>query len=215
VATVWYEIGPYNGSSTASTITTSNAIWNYWIGTGGTGGTGSIGTSATNTWTVWTVGGGGAGGNGGPYNGTPVQWGSDQPQLTPEQIAERAARQQEEQRAYAVKREEANKRARQLLVENLSATQREQFERDGHFVVHGRQARYRVRQGRSANIDVVDRKGFLSHRLCAHPAEYVPDFDTMLAQKLLLENDEDYFLGRANRHSAMDGRGSAILVALN
>lgn len=35
---------------------------------------------------------------------------------------------------------------------------------------------------------------------CAHPGELVPDADTMLAQKLMLEADEPAFLRVANRH---------------
>lgn len=110
---------------------------------------------------------------------------------------------------------EAVDRARRLLVSALSKEQRAQFERDGYFVVHGRSARYRIRQARSANIDVIDRKGFVSHRLCAHTVDWIPDFDTMLTQKLMLEHDEADFLGVANRHSAFEARGVAVLPALS
>lgn len=195
MATVWWNDGTSSYTSTSTAMT-----WAQW-----TESTAATTTSIGTTWTFWV----------GQQAGSYGQQGLVE---TPEQAAERERLNQcyrEQQAATAEARKAAVERARKLLVENLSAAQREEFERTGHFVVHGRQARYRVRQGRSGNIDVVDRKGFLSHRLCAHPGEYVPDFDTMLAQKLLLENDEDYFLGRANRHTAGHVRGEAILQPLN
>lgn len=104
--------------------------------------------------------------------------------------------------AWAADRAAAIERARTLLLRHLSASQRDQFNRDGYFIVAGRAARYRVRVGRTANVDVIDRSGRATHRLCAHPAELVPDFDTMLAQKLALETDEAAFVRIANRHPA-------------
>jgi hypothetical protein len=50
------------------------------------------------------------------------------------------------------------------------------------------------------NVDVVGRDGKPTHRLCAHPNAGVPDFDTMLAQKLMLEHDDSAFFNVANKH---------------
>jgi hypothetical protein len=51
------------------------------------------------------------------------------------------------------------------------------------------------------NIDVVNAEGIIAHRLCVHPMIGVPDSDTMLAQKLLLEHDEDRCIRVANVHA--------------
>lgn len=186
---VWATWNDY----TTTTATTSD-IWYVWANTGT-----ATATSTTATWTSWC-------------NSTATTTYVTPAQQTPEERAAEEARYQEQ----VALRKAAEAKAEQLLVENLSLRQREEFLKHGHFIVHGRNARYRVRRGRSANIDVIDRSGKMTHRLCIHPAEPVPDPDTMLAQKLYLENDEDYLLSRANRHTAgFYDRGVQLLEALH
>jgi hypothetical protein len=121
--------------------------------------------------------------------------------------AQRASAQQaaraatERQRKIDDERKQAKDRAAQLLDSNLTDAQRSDLKRDGFFFVdslHGN--KYRIRRGRAGNVDRMKDCGKnVSHRLCAHPMDYIPDSDTMLAQKLLLEHDEDEFLRAANR----------------
>lgn len=113
------------------------------------------------------------------------------------------------------KRVAAEKRAAVLLESVLSPQECKRLADSGYFVVRGRSGcRYRIRRGRAGNIDVVDKEGFITARLCAHPVLCVPDSDTMLAQKLMLEHDEAAFLKVANRTPITRGE-RRILEALN
>jgi hypothetical protein len=100
-------------------------------------------------------------------------------------------------------RQAAIKRAKALLRASLSEDQQKQYDENKSFIVIGQKTKrkYRIREGRVANIDVFweDRPG-VRHKLCAHPGEQVPDADTMLAQKLMLECNENDFLNLANIH---------------
>jgi hypothetical protein len=98
-------------------------------------------------------------------------------------------------------------RARDLLLENLTPTQRAQFERHGFFVIEGGKSRtkYRIRSDLAlvANIEVLAENERVVYRVCAHGRpDIMPLFDHLLAQKLSLENDEETFLKIANRHAA-------------
>ena len=57
-----------------------------------------------------------------------------------------------------------------------------------------------------------DDAGVEIRSFCIHPTERVPDADSMLAQKLMLETDHDRFLKTANAHDLVprtDGRRAA------
>lgn len=126
---------------------------------------------------------------------------------TAEQAAERArehrerqaelARQAEEQNRLA---QEAEQRAQELLTEHLTEEQRREFAKEKSFTVISKdgERRYRIRKGYSRNIERIDEHGKRLKTLCAHPAEQLPDYDHMLAQKLMLEHSEDDFLKIAN-----------------
>jgi hypothetical protein len=111
----------------------------------------------------------------------------------------------EEQRRIAQKkrneeRAAARKRAEELLITHLTDAQRSDLKRDGFFFVESQLGkRYRIRKGREGNVDRYCDKGEkIVGKLCIHPQAYVPDFDTMLAQKLMLEHNEQEFLRVAN-----------------
>lgn len=55
----------------------------------------------------------------------------------------------------------------------------------------------------------LDAQGNLIGRFCAHPAALVPDEDTLLAQKLMLETDPREFERIANIHP-IDERGRQL-----
>lgn len=92
-------------------------------------------------------------------------------------------------------------RAEKLLLAYLTPEQRRQYREEGIILVPGRiHPQYRIRKGRIANVEVLDQRGQVLHRLCAHPAPPVPDADTMLAQLLMLNHHEQEFVTLANRH---------------
>ena len=102
-------------------------------------------------------------------------------------------------------RSAADKRAEKLLQETLSLAQREELALNGFFTLttiakSGEERIYRIRRGRSRNVEQVDATGRRIKTLCAHPIAAVPDADTMLAQKLMLETPEmqEEFLRIAN-----------------
>lgn len=121
-------------------------------------------------------------------------------------------REEHRQRAeLAQHNEAAMARSRELLLEHLTPAQRESFERNKWFVIEGGKSRqrYRIRAAvhMVANVDVIavrdDGSEVVSHRLCAHcRLDEVPLFDQLLAQKLMLEFDEERFLSLANHHRA-------------
>lgn len=171
----------YYWNDTTSTATTTATIWCRWVST-----TTTTATTTGRIWREWQ------------------EFGAPLPQDDAIARAEADRRAEEYRRQFEREREAraaAEKRAEELLVENLSLKQRERYKRDGWFIVHGKGCRYRIRRGRIANVDVIARDGEVLRSLCAHPGESVPDPDTMLAQKLMLETAEEEFLRVANVHA--------------
>lgn len=106
------------------------------------------------------------------------------------------------QEEYARMATAAESRADQLLFRFLSAEQKQMYTTRGFFIMRTERHRYRIRRGRTANVDVLDEKNIVLYSLCAHPELSVPDSDTCLAQKLMLETEEERFHRIANRHPA-------------
>jgi hypothetical protein len=84
---------------------------------------------------------------------------------------------------------EAHARGMQLLKENLTPAQRDQYEKCGHFDVVGGETgrRYRIEHGSQMNVHVLDTKGRPVCSLCFMPKGAIAVGDIMLAQKLALE----------------------------
>ncbi len=178
-------------STTTSALTNGDLIWSNWMVNGT-----STGTSISNTvWTQWnthTV-------TYKPYYLPPqrVPTPEEQEALRVAEEARRAewARQEEVRKAEEA---EAKRKARIVLEEHLNDEQRKQLADNAWFEVVTAKATYRIRTGWSGNVDrIVD--GRATDRYCIHPSESVPHEDNMLAQKLLLEADEEAFLRIANR----------------
>jgi hypothetical protein len=95
---------------------------------------------------------------------------------------------------------EAHARGLCLLKENLSPTQRDQFQRHGYFDVVGGETgrRYRIRPGFQMNVEQLDKRGRCLRRLCFMPEGGHVIGDVMLAQKLALELFEADALKVAN-----------------
>ena len=97
-----------------------------------------------------------------------------------------------------------------LLKEWLSPAQLEDYERNGHFEVTGSHSgkRYRIRPGRALNVDELDEDGESVALWCFVPQGDLPIADVMLAQKIALENKEQFAIALANRGSGIGMRRS-------
>ena len=80
-------------------------------------------------------------------------------------------------------------RATQLLKENLTIAQREQYESRGCFEVTGGATgrRYRIHRGRQMNVEELNAAGRRVRLLCFMPEGRLPTCDNLLAQKIALE----------------------------
>ena len=92
-------------------------------------------------------------------------------------------------------------RSIQLLKENLSPAQRQQYVRHCHFDVIGGSTgtRYRIRHGYQMNVEQLDCRGKRVRLLCFMPEGRLGVGDIMLAQKLALELFEDEAVKAANK----------------
>jgi len=95
-------------------------------------------------------------------------------------------------------------RANELLMAVLDESQREDLAHRGAFQLKvlsrdGSTRRYEISRGRTGNVYQLDEAGNRIFKFCAHPKVACPNEDTMLAQKLMLEANEEGFLGIANR----------------
>lgn len=92
--------------------------------------------------------------------------------------------------------------ALELLLSYLNEEQRESYRNHGWFIVIARSGRrYRIRDfaSRVANVEYLEGERAV-RRLCAHVGPHLPQGDHLLAQKVMLEFDEDRFLAIANVH---------------
>jgi hypothetical protein len=97
---------------------------------------------------------------------------------------------------------EVETRSRELLLSKLTPEQRDTFDKNNWFVVVGGKTKtlYRV-EGHTLVANIVVLVAAV-HRLCGHCNRSLPMADQLLAQKLMLEYDEEEFLKIANRHAA-------------
>ena len=93
---------------------------------------------------------------------------------------------------WGISDKDAQNRAIQFLMQNLSSTQRQQFERHGYFDAIGGDTgkRYRIWHGFQMNVEQLDQNGRRARLLCFVPRGGLPVGDIMLAQKIALETDE-------------------------
>jgi hypothetical protein len=102
--------------------------------------------------------------------------------------------------------DECRARSMQLLKENLSAAQREQYKRCNYFDVIGGATgrRYRIRQGHQMNVEQLGGTGGRVRLLCFMPEGCRWVGDVMLAQKIALELFETDALRVAHKSPAAD-----------
>ena len=100
----------------------------------------------------------------------------------------------------------AHEHAIQLLRQNLTPDQLNEFERSGHFEVIGGDTarRYRIRRGHQMNVELLDKNGRRICSLCFMPEGTLPAGDIMLAQKIALELFEADPFKVANKLPALD-----------
>lgn len=128
------------------------------------------------------------------------------PPLTEEQVeANRLAAEQRKREAEKRGKEiaEAAARARALLLGVLAEPQREELERDGFFHVETRDGSRRYRLSPTGQPRRVQGEDGRQWSYCIHPDYGYPADDVVLAQKLLLEADEEAFLRIANARPLM------------
>lgn len=135
-----------------------------------------------------------------------VQWNVAQPFVAPiltiEEQEAQAERERDAEQARAIRnvqRQVAEQRAEELLLEHLTADQREQYRVAMEFLVISESGkRFKVKKGFVQNIFELDDAGKPLRRYCIHPKGDFPTGDAMLAQVLMLEGAEQEFLRIAN-----------------
>lgn len=115
---------------------------------------------------------------------------------------EQEKRWREEAAAREAAKRLAEARAEKLLVDSLTAEQREDLSKKGCFYLtalskDGKARKYRIDRGTHGNVKLLDEKGSIEGSYCAQP-QGVPVADSMLAQKLMLETNEAEFRRVAN-----------------
>ena len=199
---VWYY---WTAATSTDATTTANDVWNNW--TTGTG------TALTDTWSIWSDSTTGANTTITYGNAIWAGWSQAieeskaQKKARLKQEREWAAQAEERRRLAAIESErlrvaqaEAVAKAEVLLREHLAEPQRADYDRLKEFLVKAQSGRtYRIKKGWSGNVELLDDEGAAIMRFCIHPSESCPDQDNMLAQKLLLESDEDAFDRIANK----------------
>lgn len=171
-------------ASTTSCTTTDNCAWTVW----------QYGAGDTTTWDGWTSNGR-ATGTGDSYSG----W-VRAVDLTPAQQSQ--ARRDADARAKArrEKEEKAKKRAMRMLRRHLTRVQKKQLDQDKAFELVGPSGiRYRIEcHQRMHNVFELNEQGRKVREFCIYATGQVPAADNWLAQKLLLEADEQEFKRIAN-----------------
>lgn len=106
-------------------------------------------------------------------------------------------RQLQEERSKAHKA--AEKKAHKLLTDNLTKEQLDCLNKNGYFRVKAQSGKhYDINKNPNYNVISLDRFRKKKKQHCALPEKNVPHYDTMLAQKLMLEHKEKEFLKIAN-----------------
>ena len=121
------------------------------------------------------------------------------PVIVPTSISPSAVDYQRIEADRRTKEQAAKDKAEILLLEHLSAKQKDDLKKKGYFLVEVAGEVYKIKRGFSGNVKLINKETEQEMKsFCIHPHERVPDGDAMLAQKLLLESNLDQFLKIAN-----------------
>lgn len=95
---------------------------------------------------------------------------------------------------------QAQAKGKALLLEHLTPEQKQEYETTKAFTVVGQSGKkYRIKEGRQMNIDVLGDDGNRVSGICFLPSGQLVAGDCMLAQKIALETCEDQALSIANK----------------
>lgn len=99
--------------------------------------------------------------------------------------------------------ERENEKAKKLLWSCLSRKQKKMYKQDKTFIAIGNVTgtKYLIRNQTQINIVQLDDDGNWVEKLCTVPTERIPVEDHQLAQKLMIETEEDVFLDKVIRWS--------------
>lgn len=99
--------------------------------------------------------------------------------------------------------EKENEKAKKLLWSCLSRKQKKMYKQNKTFIAIGNVTgtRYLIQNKTQINIVQLDDDGNWVEKLCTVPAERIPVEDHQLAQKLMIETEEDVFLDKVIRWS--------------
>lgn len=180
-----FNTGTITNSAMTSTYTTT--VWQDWVATANYYTTSIV-------WNNWCV--------------QQAEVSAEQLELLVEQQAREAQALEEQRRAaeevYRKRAEEkklAGAKARQLLLSLLDEEQEKQYQANGSFELRTDRGRYRINPG--DRVEELDPAGKVLARFCIHPPDYeMPREDWAIAQKLMLETDEETFHRVANRRAA-------------
>lgn len=179
-----------SASTTASV--TAPTVWGNWCE-----GTTSYSTTATTndaTWIIWTTNATGEAEN--IQRSPPAYMGP--PPETAEAKAERLALEKKAAEDHA----QAIEKAEKLLVEHLNDDQKETYRKKKRFTVTScKGTKYLVGSGRVKELDGKNRP---VRDLCIHLDWPIPPPDNLLAQKLMIETNEDSFRRIANHTEIRD-----------
>ncbi len=173
----------------------------YWLPVTDTG-TGTTTTTMVNVWSQWNQGFCTTGNNiammpayGAEQAQALAAYGAEQAQALESEFARRQLALERTQSAAA-----ATAKADNLLKAMLNKEQRTQYEREQTFEVRsqGSRRRYQLTHGWAGNVFLLDERGRRIEKLCIHPVIEMPVADNLIAQKLLLEADEETFRRTAN-----------------
>ena len=181
----------WTASGTAATSSTA-VVWDYWCN--GTAVTSPGETDTTGiVWLRWTTCT--------TSNTAPVEAIAPRPArpLSPEEAERRQAEIERRLVEEEKRRKAAERRARKLLLQCLNLEQKLSYTRTQKFRVEAPSGRvYELRRGWAGNVDELGADGKPVNRLCIHPGQLIPAEDNLLAQKLMIETDEEAFRRKAN-----------------
>lgn len=157
-------------------------------------------TANTQVWTEWTIPVTSATATYTVHDGTLAMtgtWVVDAAELTAEAAVEERRAQAERRREREAEVAMAKERAEALLLSCLDEEQKAELRAHDRFHVTAPSGRrYCIKRGRAGNVSARDGNRIV--RYCIHDYVGLPDADTMLGQKLMLETDESGFLETAN-----------------
>jgi len=123
------------------------------------------------------------------------------PRISEEERQRRAEAEKQRQLLYAEeerKRKLADAKAEKLLLQLLDEKQAQEYKEKGRFHMYVGNKKYRIDKGWAGNVKLVEEKGNVLSSYCIHPRQRMPEADNLIAQKLMLEANEQEFLRVAN-----------------